>query len=73
MVIPVSKDRKDQFQKACGWSLAQNGEAMGSGTLEEKTLHAVLKRFYELVSDIYGDTDRAVCRRYDRGRWVIQI
>lgn len=45
--MPVSEYNKELFLDACN-KIVQNGNSQnGIGTLKEKTLHAVLKNFYE--------------------------
>ena len=45
--MSVSPFDEDLFQKACNEIIHKEREKNGIGTLQEKTVHAVLKRFYE--------------------------
>lgn len=45
--MPVSEYAKELFNIACKKTIQKEREKNGIGTLKEKTLHAVLKNFYE--------------------------
>lgn len=45
--MPVSEYNKELFNTACEKIIQKEREKNGIGTLKEKTLHAVLKNFYE--------------------------
>ena len=67
--MSVSREDELLFEKACKEVLRAEREKNGIGTLGEKTLHAVLKKFYEpdishqeirierFVADIFRDEE----------------
>lgn len=48
----VEEAEKERFKKACEEIIESGRDQNGIGTLSEKTLHAVLKRYFELDSGI---------------------
>ena len=62
--MPVSQHSKELFNTACEKTIQKERKQNGIGTLKEKTLHAVLKNFYE--PDIS-------CQEIKIGRFVADI
>ena len=62
--MPVSEYSKELFNTACERTIQKEHSQNGIGTLKEKTLHAVLKNFYE--PDIS-------CHEIKIGRFVADI
>lgn len=64
MNLELTKEDRDEFQKACKEILENERLRQGIGTLQEKTVHAVLKRY--LVPD-------ENCHEIKCGRYVADI
>lgn len=64
MNLELTKEDREEFQKACKEILEKERLRLGIGTLQEKTVHAVLKRY--LVPD-------ESCHEIKCGRYVADI